>query len=534
MARDFFLVKQNILKLVRASGQKPQTNADAFFSRQMAREVAYESKFATKTPKVSTSPTKVEPKKSESSGLGFGIMGILGTLGGLLSGVASTFGKIVGSATLLGTALTTLFLAVSTVTGAIFKVLGFIFKSRIGKILGLGALGAYGLGKLAEAQASEMPGITDSGANNTGSEFMQGVDSAVTYGTAGLATYGAARFAQKSLGTGGLVGKTKDAVLDARTISAEQLKKSEPTTKWGKFLKFVEKRAPKLFAKIGVRLAQAGALAAIPIVGWVASLVTLGFTLWTAWEIYSLWKEFSGSPESEESATGTSPSVVSSVAAAPTQTPTSPSQQSSSAEPTVGAGSKVKSLNNNMADLIYTKFKAAGFSDVQAEAAVANAIAESSLNPNAHNTKGEDSVGLFQMNRKGGLGQGYSVEQLKDPNTNIDLAIAAAKKSRSFVAATSREDAVASFVNDVMRPKDKVGAIAKRTEIARNLGSEIDSSSRTLASASSMSGEGVVFNDIKFIDALAKAGASSGSGTVEKAMPYDRDWYMGVVKTQAL
>ena len=44
MARDFHLVKQNIIKLVRISGGKPQTAAGDFFSRQMARETAFESK----------------------------------------------------------------------------------------------------------------------------------------------------------------------------------------------------------------------------------------------------------------------------------------------------------------------------------------------------------------------------------------------------------------------------------------------------------------------------------------------------------
>jgi hypothetical protein len=71
----------------------------------------------------------------------------------------------------------------------------------------------------------------------------------------------------------------------------------------------------------------------------------------------------------------------------------------------------------SIANLIYTRFREAGFSDVQAKAAVANAYAESRLDPTAHNQKGEDSVGLFQLNRKGGEGKGYSVEELKDPET---------------------------------------------------------------------------------------------------------------------
>src|SRR4030042_4898035 len=48
---------------------------------------------------------------------------------------------------------------------------------------------------------------------------------------------------------------------------------------------------------------------------------------------------------------------------------------------------------------------------------------ESGWNPQAHNTRGEDSVGLAQMNRAGGMGTGYSVEQLMDPSFNLDLMI---------------------------------------------------------------------------------------------------------------
>jgi len=48
---------------------------------------------------------------------------------------------------------------------------------------------------------------------------------------------------------------------------------------------------------------------------------------------------------------------------------------------------------------------------------------ESGWSPTAHNTQGEDSVGLFQMNRAGGLGSGYTVAQLLDPNTNAEAAL---------------------------------------------------------------------------------------------------------------
>ena len=37
-------------------------------------------------------------------------------------------------------------------------------------------------------------------------------------------------------------------------------------------------------------LAVAAALMAIPLVGWVMAAIDIGFTLWTAYELYQLWK----------------------------------------------------------------------------------------------------------------------------------------------------------------------------------------------------------------------------------------------------
>ena len=51
---------------------------------------------------------------------------------------------------------------------------------------------------------------------------------------------------------------------------------------------------------------------------------------------------------------------------------------------------------------------------------------ESGGNPDARNLTGsEDSVGLFQLNRQGGLGKGYTVAQLQNPTTNAQIAAAA-------------------------------------------------------------------------------------------------------------
>lgn len=158
--------------------------------------------------------------------------------------------------------------------------------------------------------------------------------------------------------------------------------------------------------------------------------------------------------------------------------------------------SKLSDEQKKMADLIYTRFTEAGFSDAQAKAAIANAIAESSLRPTASNiTAKEESYGLFQMNRKGGLGSDYTPEQLKDPEFNIQLAIAAAKKSKSFTQATTVQEATKAFVTDIERPKDQAAAISKRTSLvmeleSKNIGSRINQSSLNNQMAKNDNGAG--------------------------------------------
>jgi hypothetical protein len=66
-------------------------------------------------------------------------------------------------------------------------------------------------------------------------------------------------------------------------------------------------------------------------------------------------------------------------------------------------------------DVVRAVVEAAVANGIRPEHLLALAKAESGLNPRAHNTVGEDSVGLFQHNRAGGQGAGFSVEQLMDP-----------------------------------------------------------------------------------------------------------------------
>lgn len=73
---------------------------------------------------------------------------------------------------------------------------------------------------------------------------------------------------------------------------------------WDRFLAFLARRAPGLFAKVATRLAGAGALATIPFAGWIASAISLGLNAMLLYEVYQLWKEFNKT-EDEQSTSPT-------------------------------------------------------------------------------------------------------------------------------------------------------------------------------------------------------------------------------------
>lgn len=121
-----------------------------------------------------------------------------------------------------------------------------------------------------------------------------------------------------------------------------------------------------------------------------------------------------------------------------------------------------------IANRIASGFAAAGYGPPQQIAAVSVAIRESTLNPKAHN-RGCSCYGLFQMNRKGGLGKGHSVANLTDPDYNIALIIKETRRVPSFAAATTVDEAVRSFVRHVTRPADKSGVVRATLRTARKV-----------------------------------------------------------------
>lgn len=133
------------------------------------------------------------------------------------------------------------------------------------------------------------------------------------------------------------------------------------------------------------------------------------------------------------------------------------------------AAAKVPVKFRKFGDLIVARFAQAGYGKNQQVAAVANAIGESNLNPNAASKPPERSFGLFQCNQGGGLGNGFTQAQLVDPETNIAIIIKEARRHSDFAAANSLQAAVDAFVRDIERPADPNGQIAVRFKAAQKL-----------------------------------------------------------------
>jgi hypothetical protein len=125
-----------------------------------------------------------------------------------------------------------------------------------------------------------------------------------------------------------------------------------------------------------------------------------------------------------------------------------------------------------VANQIFTAFSSAPLGIWQAFAALANAFEESRLNPAAHAfvPPKEDSCGLFQLNRLGGLGAGRTTTELFDPATNIQITLTEALKYQTFVLADTTAKAIAAFVRNVEKPADISGAITARTARAHTFG----------------------------------------------------------------
>jgi hypothetical protein len=266
MARDTSITKQNIKKLVRAQGDTPENNSEkAFFFNAAKRESIYENNMKAGKPTRVKEEKKEEKDKSVFQKI---LEFILGTVGSLFRGLTSIIPDLVSGLSKL-----------SGVIGSILAIAASMGLKGIGAVTGT-------MGKIAGTAgrvAGKVPGLG------------RGLLAAGAGAGAALAS-GAGRLLGLRKAPGGLdklrgSASTSNYLKDLESGKAgKDMAKSKSL--WGRFLTFIERKSPKLFTRIGARLATAASLVTVPLLGWVAAAIEIGFTLWTAYELYQLWREF--------------------------------------------------------------------------------------------------------------------------------------------------------------------------------------------------------------------------------------------------
>ena len=490
MARDMNIMRQNMQKMVKLSGGTPTNKADMFFKRSLDRENMYESRFKKEGGSALTPVSSTQSSQATTS--------MFGGIGSIFSSIASTFGSVAGG---LLSGLTNIFSKIGVVGMIAFVGIGWLIKQLFENVnfksLGdsFGDVGTA-LKKFFTGEGAGEKGILQATKDNFnelwGSIKKVGDQFGLMWEAIKLQTENLSKLFDDLGGGFGILGLALGAGVASKVVA-----------RW----------APSL---IGLAATPAGLVAAlIGATGY--GLYKLGESITnmptdnvpvTPQEEAAASQAATGrvdpmyirrQREREEARINSAKNRIAEYEqriaeleqgpqspAAEAQikshratieglksrmgSTTSPSRSSSpdttsdmrrgrgysGESPTRSPSTSLPADKQEMADLIYSKFIAAGFSDAQAKGAIANAYSESRLNPSAYfKNNNEESVGLFQANRNGGLGSGYTVDQLKDPNLNIDLVIAQAKKSPRFISATTAEEATRAFMLEVERPKNQ-------------------------------------------------------------------------------
>jgi len=173
IAFDMNIMKQNIIKLVKAQGITPAKRGDMYFQRAKEREGTYEAMFGKKA--AASSPTKIKEEKS-------GLTGILGLVTSLFTGLAAKMGSFGG---IISGVITTIASLGLLLAGAVRLVMGAISILPGGKLLLKGLkIGALAVGGLAAFNAfGKDNGGEQSGANSGGERsFLDRAGQAVSGG----------------------------------------------------------------------------------------------------------------------------------------------------------------------------------------------------------------------------------------------------------------------------------------------------------------------------------------------------------------
>lgn len=592
MARDMNLVKLNIFKMVKLLGGQSNVNkTDMFFTSAKKREEEYERQFGKKPQQLKADGTKKESGDGGflSSILGFfkgGIGNIIETLisalikGGLIAGFLVALGKYFSDPEFRKSVNEMAFKLFETIDSVLKTIFGDDYKENLaigaavvsGVVVTLGAAllglqaaiiaataaigkavlggGVPGAGLPDTPDSDKNKGKTDKKGRRipqrdpkTGRFMKAAPPSSGKFGGRAAGVLGGLMVLEAATGGGlsSIINYDDDRVW-AISSDFEKTPYFDNITddEMGQFLEFLEKKkydeASNYYKSLG------------PKYGYIQK--NKGGV-----------SGFFGATEWVKSPT---PAAVPSSSAANNLSPANSSENTTTIKTTPSrvsdtSGGSEMNLNpsqKKIADLIYNKFISAGFSEIQAQAAVANAYAESRLNPKAKNVNDKEaSYGLFQMNTKGGMGSGHDPEKLMDENYNIDLMIKNAKQKAGdrFRNAKTLELATEYFARDLEKPANIETAVITRKTLAAALTGDSTGSARTQLASSqadirkmdnAMAGADKPLFSPDDLAALASIMGSqtmiNGGGglkeviTASKSTPYEKEFYSNMVNKIAL
>lgn len=533
MARDMNLMRLNMQKMVTLSGGKAAVKSDMFFKRTGERESLYESKFKKEGSLLGGVGDAVGGAASAAGGILGGLAKLLGGIGGGLFSIGSSIvGGLVG---ILGSTAGAIFkvigggLAALGPIGVVLSGLAAYLIYKASTEIDFGEIGKsikkfFGVGDDETEQKSFVRMIAEKLDDQFGTtKFTETLDK-------GAKLYEDTMnfFSDKIKAVGAKLMEGANLLKDLLIAFGQDVR--------AELLNFFDKYKPEIYAAMAMGAASLGgpkAMAAAGAAAYGSTLLSqrLGADRQTQLNtlksgLSSLESELATAPETvpqmgllgsrpynpatrgpvrsraevqelidqkkkqltevEREISQRTPGNVNRVISEYNQrhasvAPTSPQRVDEGREgrdrgisPSGNSGAmRLNASQREMADLIYSKFTAAGFTPDQANAAVVNALAESSLNPRAANeTSLESSYGLFQMNTRGGLGTGHDPQKLKDPNYNIDLMINAARGNAGnrFRQSKDLETAIRTFTEDLERPANKVEKGIERVALAGKIG----------------------------------------------------------------
>jgi len=257
------------------------------------------------------------------------------------------------------------------------------FSKNLGKF-GLYGMGAYGMYEGYNAMFGDNGIVSDESLNSSNGDINEysidkknlglNTDTALAVGGTALGAYGLASAGsslKKSLTpkapTATPATKPGFLMTAEDKIQTRASTQAKASSKWGRFLAFVAKKSPTLFARLGIKLTAMAGMATIPIAGWISALFTLGFAAFDIYAIYTLWSEFTGTDEETANpnvndaksealkATNATPVAADTTNVSPTPTSfnaAKDSQAASAAMSTSGSTSPTNARNSNLLDII--------------------------------------------------------------------------------------------------------------------------------------------------------------------------------------